>query len=232
MTLANPTSETALIVGASKGLGAALGQNLQKRGLATIEVARTQRHNSDPARTTSLACDLNNSADTQTCVHRLREILPTVDHFFWVAGMLIKGDFAKQSIQEITTTLDVNLRNPMQIAHAAWQAMASCATPKTYTIVASTAGLAPRQDEAVYASTKFAQVGFAKCLGLENKNPNLKVALVIPGGMQTPFWDNHKNTQITEFLNPEKVAEKIISDVFSAPTSFIEISIPRGSLGS
>lgn len=96
--------------------------------------------------------------------------------------------------------------------------------------IASSSGKKARFDEAVYVATKFAQVGFTQSLGLENKNKNLKVSLILPGGMKTQLWDRNPTNDFGSFLDPSKVAEKIMSFVANQQENYAELEIPRGSL--
>ena len=99
-----------------------------------------------------------------------------------------------------------------------------------FVVISSSSGVKPRSDEAIYVATKHAQVGFARSLGMENQNPNIKVSLFMPGGMQTPFWDKNPTPDYDSFLDPQKVAGKIMSTINEQGDLFKETEIPRGSL--
>lgn len=99
-----------------------------------------------------------------------------------------------------------------------------------FVVVSSSSGTKARKDEAVYVATKHAQVGFTRSLALENDNPNVRVALVMPGGMRTSFWDKHPTPDYDSFLNPKHVAQNIVTRTMFQDESFDEYDIPRGSL--
>lgn len=142
------------------------------------------------------------------------------------------GDFADQENPQRMT--DVNFANVMPLAQVVWQLMLKSEGNSNFVVVSSTTGLKARKDEAVYAATKHAQVGFTRSLGLESErlDSNVRVALFMPGGMQTPFW---KDTQLPEgvfeqFLDPAKVATRICERVIAQEDHFYEEVIERGSL--
>ena len=108
--------------------------------------------------------------------------------------------------------------------------MQSSGKGKSFTVIASSSGLRARNDEAIYVATKHAQVGFTRSLGLENRDPKLKISLFLPGGMQTPFWDKQQPRDYGQFLDPAKVAQKVVTTVLEQKDPFLETEIPRGSL--
>lgn len=53
---------------------------------------------------------------------------------------------------------------------------------------------------------------------------------LILGGMQTPFWKGNEPSSFKDFLNPTKVAKRIVDSVLQQKDYFYEEEIPRGSL--
>ena len=217
-----------LILGATKGLGKEIASECLKKGWNTIEIG-SSTHDKLHENRTFLNCDLSSTESVASLIEKLNELGP-INHFFWVAGRVLKGDFKEQSPAEIYQTIDVNFRNAVPIVHFTWQQMQNSAEKSSITIISSSSGKKPRYDEAVYVSTKFAQVGFAQSLGLENKNNNLKICLVLPGGMKTQLWDRNPTNDYESFLDPSKVASKIVSFVIDQHEGYAELEIPRGSL--
>jgi 3-oxoacyl-[acyl-carrier protein] reductase len=89
-------------------------------------------------------------------------------------------------------------------------------------IVASVAGLRGAGDEAVYAATKFAQVGLAGGLDRELRAQNIRVSTICPGGVATEFAMGTGRTPdmpgLEEMLRPEDVAAAIVT-VLKQPKS-------------
>jgi 3-oxoacyl-[acyl-carrier protein] reductase len=82
-------------------------------------------------------------------------------------------------------------------------------------IVASVAGLRGAADEAVYAATKFAQVGLAGALDRELREKGIRVATICPGGTATEFAMGTGRTPdmpgLEEMMRPEDVAAAIVT---------------------
>jgi short-subunit dehydrogenase len=219
-----------LTLGATSGLGQQISRLCLEDEYHVVEVGSSIRKLETTAQITEIPCDLKNIESVQKLLNTLESKKIFIDRFFWVAGQLIKGEFANQGDEEILNTIDVNFRNSVLIAHYVWKQMQVAQTKCDFVVIASSSGIKPRSDEAIYVATKHAQVGFTQSLGLENKNPNVKVSLFLPGGMQTPFWDKNPTPHYNTFLDPKKVAEKIISSITLQEDSFQQIEIPRGSL--
>ena len=217
-----------LILGSTKGLGKKIAQQCRNKGWHTIEVGSSIVDAQNDNRT-FLNCDLSSPESVELLVEKLKELGP-INQLFWVAGRLLKGDFKDQDSAEISRTIDINFRNAIPIVHFVWKQMQDSAAQSNIITIASSSGKKARIDEAVYVATKFAQIGFMQSLGLENKNKNLKVSLILPGGMKTQLWDRNPTNDYDSFLDPSRVAEKIMSFVANQQENYAELEIPRGSL--
>lgn len=217
-----------LILGSTKGLGKEIALECQKKGWNTIEVGSSITDGKKENRT-FLNCDLNSPESVALFIEKLRELGP-INQLFWVAGRLLKGDFKDQESSEIYRTIDINFRNAVPIVHFVWKQMQESMDKLNIVAISSSSGRKPRFDEAVYVATKFAQVGFMQSLGLENKNENLKICLILPGGMKTQLWDRNPTKDYDSFLDPSKVANKIMSFVSNQQENYVELEIPRCSL--
>jgi 3-oxoacyl-[acyl-carrier protein] reductase len=89
-------------------------------------------------------------------------------------------------------------------------------------IVASVAGLRGAGDEAVYAATKFAQVGLAGGLDRELREKNIRVSTICPGGTATEFAMGAGRTPdmpgLDNMMRPENIADAVVT-VLSQPKS-------------
>ncbi len=89
-------------------------------------------------------------------------------------------------------------------------------------IVASVAGLRGAGNEAVYAATKFAQVGLAGGLDRELHRENIKTTVIAPGGVATEFAMGTGRTEdmpgLANMLRAEDVAHAIVTVLSQPPT--------------
>lgn len=236
--------EIALVLGAGSGLGREIVRVCHARGWRAIAVGSSLPDSGgamdDIVR---FRCDLARADDVEVLQRKLGRAfsddknLSDLTHVFWVAGTWWKGTFAEQRAQSVERLIDVNLRNPLRILHELWRVMVDTARPghpRTFTAIASTSGVRARPHEAVYAATKYAQVGFMRSLGQENTNPHARVALFLPGGMRTHLFDRGgpKPDAYDTFMDPAKVAVHIVTRVAGQTASYFEETIERdGDVG-
>jgi len=213
------------VLGGTHGLGQQIAKAFQQQGEQTFVVGRTYDEATHGAGT---AVDLSNGQDFKKLIEQIDKT--DFNRFFWVAGYGYNGDFSEQ-VDPHKMAL-VNFANAVPVAQAVWKKLANKTEPTNFVIVSSTTGEKARADEAVYASTKHAQVGFARSLGLESERLGLpiRVALFMPGGMQTPFWDAQRPESYDTFLDPAKVSVRIVERVIEQQTPFYEETIPKDSL--
>lgn len=220
-----------LVLGGTKGLGKEIALRCVFEGDDVIVTGSSFSKEYTEDGITYIPCDLSSmlSVNNFLAYFRKQHTAP-IKRFFWCAGRLIKGDFGEQSDNDILTAIDINFRNPSVVAKAVWQNMQKSKEGCQFVVVSSSSGTKARKDEAVYVATKHAQVGFAKSLGMENNNPNVHVALVMPGGMKTSFWDKNPSPDYDSFLNPKHVAQNIVTRAMFQDEFYDEYDIPRGSL--
>ena len=213
-----------IILGGTHGLGLEITNYLQSEGKLTFVIGRTY----DEARHgMGMQADVSSRDD----IKRIQDSIEShdIDGFFWVAGYGYVGDFSEQ--EDSLKMSEVNFSNIIPIAQVAWRKLLKRDNSK-FVVISSTTGSKARSNEAVYAATKHAQVGFARSLGLESERlmSPIKVSLFLPGGMQTPFWDGSRPDVFDSFLDPVKVASEVITDINNQTTPYYERTIDRGSL--
>jgi short-subunit dehydrogenase len=216
-----------IIIGGTHGLGASITRQLQEQDEETFVVGRSfdeVKHGK------GFKIDLSSESDAALLGERIRQFDNTPLNFFWISGYGYNGDFSSQESPEKMAA--VNFGNVLPAAQAAFRIMLASDADSYFVVVSSTTGYKARKDEAVYAGTKHAQVGFTRSLGLESERlqSSVKVSLFMPGGMQTPFWDMNRPDSYTDFLDPAKVATRILEKIESQADTFYEEVIERGSL--
>lgn len=79
----------------------------------------------------------------------------------------------------------------------------------------STAGLNGKPGLSAYSSSKFAIRGLAESIRQELENPNIKIYGVFPGGMQTEIYKEKYPADLSEYMEVESVAKKVIENLKS-----------------
>lgn len=213
----------AVILGGSRGLGASLGFKLQKMGRTVTVISRF------PPTTYPcdfIRCDLADAKSVESATSKLATIAP-FDSFYWVAGDFIEGPALEASPDAVARLVDVNLKSGLMLSLAAWRRLWPLNRSGLLVVVSSTSGAIARPNQATYCATKFAQIGFARSVGLETGEKGPRVSLVMPGGMLTDIWATHPARDLSGFLSPDHVANMIVSKTQDQTETFQEFSVLR-----
>jgi NAD(P)-dependent dehydrogenase (short-subunit alcohol dehydrogenase family) len=154
-------------------------------------------------------------ADTATVEAAVRELAETVegrlDGVFTPAGVDSCGPLDKVSAKDWERVLHVNLLGTAAVVRSALPYLKT--TRGRVVTCASTLGIKAVSDATAYCAAKFGVVGFSRALAAELAG-QVGVTLLIPGGMQTPFFDGrdeqYKPPPDAKLNDPEMVAETVI----------------------
>lgn len=191
----NKKARTALVTGASAGLGEAFARRLARRGHDLILVAR--RRDRLDALATDLAAthsatvdvieaDLSIDAGVSLVEERLRS--DEIDLLVNNAGFGTIGAFVDLPLDRELEQLDLNVRALMRLTHAALTSM----TPRkrgAIINVASTAAFQPIPNNATYSASKAFVLHFSEAVHEEAKKRGVTVTCLCPGPVRTEFQE-------------------------------------------
>lgn len=187
---------TALITGASTGIGAIYADRLAKRGYDLILVARNkERLDAVAARLTSetgrsvkvVAADLSNKADLADVEDVLRSdtsITMLVNN----AGFGGSTPLLASNIETMEDMIDLNVIALTRLTYAAVPGLVERGKG-TIINIASIAAVAPEILNGVYGGSKAFVLVFSQSLKHELADKNIRVQVVVPGATATEFWD-------------------------------------------
>lgn len=184
---------TALITGASAGLGAEFARQLADRGADLVLVARTAQPLQELAeelrRTRGVAvevlpADLSVTADVETVAARLHNTDDPIDLLINNAGFGLPLRFADNDIDDEVRHLRVHVEASMRLMHAALQTMRG--RGGRIINVASVAGFIPRS---TYSACKQWLIGFSRWANSEYAADRVSVTAVCPGFTHTSFHE-------------------------------------------
>lgn len=207
---------TALITGASAGLGVEYATQFAARGADVVLVARREDRLRDLAdrlsRThgvtaTPLALDLTR-ADAAAVLRRgLDERGIRVQSLVNNAGFGMKGAFAEADAARIAEMVQVNVAALVAITREVLPEMAADGRGVLVGI-ASTGAYQPCPNMAVYGATKAFVLSFTEALAYETKGTGLGVLAVSPGATRTEFFDiTGADAAVGRFQTPAQVVE-------------------------
>lgn len=208
---------TAVITGASSGLGAELARRLARRGADLILVAR-RRDRLDELATAVRADtgvnvvvyehDLSSPRSGSALAARIEADGHSVDTLVNNAGMGTHGSFAGQDPDALATEMQLNVNNLVDLTRSLLPQMLRTGRGALVNI-ASTSAYQPTPSMAVYGAGKAFVLSFTEALAYETRRSGLKVLAVSPGPMHTEFFDKLGTTRpgVGRWQTPAEVAE-------------------------
>lgn len=233
------TGKTALITGASAGIGAACARALAAEGANLVLTARRQdrldelaaelRALNSGGQVVVVAGDAREEATAQHAVQAAQDSFGQLDILLNNAGAGNYKNLVDTSADEYDELMDTNMRSTFLFTRHAVPAMTARQTG-TILMLSSMAGVYGFAGEAVYCATKFAQVGFAQALDKELRPQGIKVGAICPGGVKTEFALGKGRTEEkvaqSAMLEPEDVAAAVLlACTQSAGSRIIEIQM-------
>jgi NADP-dependent 3-hydroxy acid dehydrogenase YdfG len=175
----------ALITGASRGIGAAIANQLAAEGTA-LGLASRSGDNLGLADAVAAPCDVRNEEDVSALVEAVVKRFGRLDVLVINAGVGAYGRFAEVSPAHVEEMIDVNIKGMIYCVRAALPHLIANA-PADIITIASDAGRHAADDEVVYAATKFAQIGCTRSLDRELRPQGVRCTSICPGGVATDF---------------------------------------------
>ncbi|MDR6215423.1 SDR family oxidoreductase [Paracidovorax wautersii] len=203
---------TALVTGASSGIGATYADRLARRGYDLILVARDAERLAAVAGSLQraygvhaevLQADLTDRAALARVEERLRtdtRIALLVNN----AGMSVNGTLAEADIDAVERMIQLNVTAPTRLAAAAAKAFAA-RKAGTLINIASVLALAPELFSGSYSGTKAYVLNLSHSLAREMQPHGVRVQAVLPGATRTEIWE--RSGASADGLPPEMVMD-------------------------
>ena len=189
MTPITLRGSTALVTGASRGLGALIATGLAKEGMSLVLAARdsakldavAESCRALGAKVTTVAADVARADDRARLV-REAEAAGPVDVLVNNAGIEIAIAVADQTADDVSSQIATNLLAPIELTRLVLPAMMA-RRRGVIVNVSSMSGKSPTPYNAVYAATKFGLNGFTCSLRIEIEPAGLHAGVVCPSFM-------------------------------------------------
>ncbi len=187
------TGRTALVTGATGGIGAAIARALHQRG-ANVGISGTRRDVLEGLTTELgerahvLPCDLADRAQVAELVPQAEATLGAVDILVNNAGVTRDGLAVRMKDEDWDKVLAVNLTAAFILARAALKGMMRKRHGRIIGIT-SVVGVTGNAGQSNYAATKAGLIGMSKSLAAEVASRNITVNCVAPGFIESPMTD-------------------------------------------
>jgi NAD(P)-dependent dehydrogenase (short-subunit alcohol dehydrogenase family) len=213
---------TAVVTGASRGIGAATAELLRQAGARVAGLARSLAPREEADRW-DVPCDVTDGPALDRACGQVLERWGAPDVVVNNAGLFLLRPFEDTDAEAFSHQLGANLQAPFNVARAFLPAMRQAGRGLLVTVgsVSDHMGL---PENAAYAASKYGLRGLHEVLSAEYHGSGVRFSLVSPGATDTGMWDPvDPDTRPgfmarSDMLRPEDVAEAIVF-VISRPAN-------------
>lgn len=196
--------QIALVTGASRGIGAAIAQELGKQGATVVGTATTQNGaelitaalKDAGIKGTGLALDVNNSEQIQNTLKTIADLYGDVSILVNNAGITKDTLLMRMTDDDWNEVVSTNLGSVYRMSQAVLRPMMKARTGRIISI-SSVVGHMGNAGQTNYAAAKAGMAGFTKSLASEVGSRNITVNCVAPGFIDTDMTrslpEEHKN---------------------------------------
>ncbi len=225
MGLSRLEGKVAIVTGAGRGIGRAISLMLAESSCRLVLTARTVAQ-LDEVKEVILAlggeaiavpADLTRDEDIAVVVNDCQKAWGTVDFLVNNAGWGKRAAVVQAKAEDWDQTLRLNLRAPMMLSRLVLPMMIA-KNGGAIINIGSVSGKTGEANAAAYAASKFGLIGFTQSLYEEVREYGIKVAVILPGFVDTPLIPVTKQLDRTKMIRAEDVAESVRFVLTAAPT--------------
>jgi NADP-dependent 3-hydroxy acid dehydrogenase YdfG len=190
--------KTAVVTGASSGLGAAIGRDIVARGATVVGLARRMdrleaMRDELGDRFVPVPCDVTDEKSVDRAFLAIAGLGAPVDILVNNAGLGSFGDVETLRLEDFDVVIGTNLRGLFLCTKAVLPGMRARNESTGFgghiVNIASVAGLIGNPGLAAYNASKFGVRGFSEALMKEVRGQGIKVTCIYPGSIATDFQD-------------------------------------------
>jgi NAD(P)-dependent dehydrogenase (short-subunit alcohol dehydrogenase family) len=207
-------NKVALVTGAASGIGASIAQMFAKAGAYVYVGDRDIKHGEEIAgriraalgQAEFIALDVSQEADCERAGQLVRAARGRLDVLVNNAGVGHVGTILQTTAADLDRLYAVNVRGMFSLTKVFLPSMLERKAGNIINL-ASIGGVLAVRDRLAYCLTKFAVVGFTKCLALDHALQGIRANCICPGRVETPFV----SARLREYPDPEKAYREMAS---------------------
>jgi short-subunit dehydrogenase len=208
----------ALVTGASSGIGRAIAAELADRGFDLVVAAHEPEIETAAAELAAggggvraVQVDLSTREGVEELHREVQATGRPLHALVLNAGIGVHGRFDQTDLEEHLRLVDLNCRSVVHLAHLALQDMVARGEGHVL-VTASVAAKAPGPWQTTYAASKAFDHIFAEGLREDLKDTGVTVTSLLPGPVETPFWDRADMRDTRVGAGPKDSAERVAGE--------------------
>jgi len=227
--------KTAVITGATQGIGKAIAEKFLKNDFSIAVCARTATHLSllkkewqqkfPQAQIITGKADLSSKKELIAFAEKIKEHFDNVDVLVNNAGLFFPGKLMEEPDGHLEKLMEVNLYSAYRLTRQLLPSLQKSKNAHIFNI-SSVAALRAYENGGAYSITKYALLGFSDNLRMELMDENIKVTTVMPGATWSRSWEN-SGIEKSRLMLPEDIADAIWSAYTLSPNANVEHIVIR-----
>ncbi len=209
------SQKTAVVTGATKGIGRAIAEALVTAGAKVVITARNKNEVEDTVaklgNAAGYVCDVRDYEQVKSVFAEIGGVDILVNN----AGIGIFAPVESMSVEDFRAVLETNVFGVFYCCHEAIPLMKR--RGGGYIInISSLAGANPHAEMAAYNASKFGLNGFSEALMQEVRHDGIKVSYIMPGSVNTEFGGDEPSDEKSWQLQPDDIA-RVVLDLLQYP---------------
>ena len=228
-----------VVTGGSKGIGRAIIEKFAVHGFDIVTCSRNETElkslsvyvkERNPAVTVyTKSADMSDKSQVKSFVDFVSGLKRPVDVLVNNAGYFVPGSISTEPEGTFESMINANLYSAYHTTRGFVADMKAKKSGHIFNIC-SIASIRAYSNGGSYAISKFAMLGFSKCLREELKEFGIRVTAILPGATKTSSWEDSDLPE-ERFMKVEDIAETIYSAYAISGRSVVEEVIIRPQLG-
>jgi short-subunit dehydrogenase len=228
-----------LITGGSRGIGKAIAEVFSDKASTIIINGISQDNLEKTAEELRLACcsakietykaDLTDKKSLEKLVAFIKEQIGGLDILVNNAGCFIPGKISEEPDGVLEKLMNTNLYSAYYLTRGLLPLLKKSKKGHIFNMC-SVASILPYENGGAYSITKFALLGFSKCIREELKHDGIRVTSLIPGATYTDSWQSSGLAE-ERFMKAEDIAEVLFKTYELSQNTNIEEIVLRPMLG-